>query len=393
MSKLTLLFLVLMTSLYCQSQIKFENGYFIDSKGNRNNCLIKNEDWNNNPKEFTYKQDNNSTPQKAKITEIAEFSITNSIKYVRFTVDIDRSSDNINELSTNPAPEFKNEQLFLKVLLEGKATLFSYEGGNLQRYFYRVDSSNVEQLIHKSYADKSTILKNNEFRNQLLNNLPCPTIFFADIQKIEYKEKDLISFFTQYNQCHSSKWLLYNRQDKKGDQFNLSFRPGVSISGLSINNSSSTVDLENKATIRFGIESEFVLPFNKNKWTIIIEPAFQYYKSQIVSGNNKTIEADYKSIELLAGIRYYFFINDQSKIFMNGQALYDVPLNSEVNYESREALKINSHFNAAFGFGYKYKNKFSVEARYKLSADLLGEYIFWAADYKTFSVIFGYTIF
>lgn len=393
MNKLTLLALVLMTSSCCYSQIKYENGYFIDNKGNKITCLIKNEDWNNNPREFNYKLDINSKPESGKISDVAEFSITNSVKYIRFTVDIDRSSDNINELSTNPRPEFKEEQLFLKPLLEGKATLYSYEGGNLLRFFYRLDSSTAEQLIHKSYVDNSSILKNDEFRNQLLTKLSCPTIFYADIQKVEYEAKDMIKFFTQYNQCHNSESLVYKRQTKKGDQFNLSLRPGVSVSGLSISNSSSTVDLENKTTIRFGIESEIVLPFNKNKWAIIIEPAFQYYKSQITSGSNKTIEADYKSIEFLAGIRYYFFINDQSKIFINGQVLYDVPFSSAINYESREALKISSHFNAAFGFGYKYKNKFSLEARYKLSPDLLGEYTFWGADYKTFSVILGYTIF
>ena len=121
MKKQLLLFLITILSINCYSQIKFEKGYFIDNTNQRTNCLIKNIDWENNPTEFEYKLSKESKINKSTINLIQEFGIDNISKYVRSTVNIDRSSERINKLSNNKNPIFKEEQLFLKVLIEGEA--------------------------------------------------------------------------------------------------------------------------------------------------------------------------------------------------------------------------------------------------------------------------------
>ena len=73
-------------------------------------------------------------------------------------------------------PTFQEEQLFLKVLIEGKASLYEYVEVGLQRYFYTVDSSNIEQLVFKSYkVDRDLVAKNNMYKQQLYNDLKCST--------------------------------------------------------------------------------------------------------------------------------------------------------------------------------------------------------------------------
>jgi hypothetical protein len=193
--------IMLFCSVVC-AQIKFQSGYFITTEGKKTLCLVRNNDWLNNPKEFSYKESENSDIKKATISEIVEFGILNSSKFRRYTLDIDTSAELIETLGKNKFPEFKKEQLFLKIIVEGKASLFVYRNKNLTRFFFSTDSLKIEQLIHKTYfASESSIEENNSFRIQLWNNLSCSTISERDIDEIKYDEKDLSRLFSAYNIC------------------------------------------------------------------------------------------------------------------------------------------------------------------------------------------------
>jgi len=288
MKKRILFLLITILSLNCYSQISFQKGYYIDNTNQKINCLIKNIDWKNNPTEFEYKLSENSESKKTTIKTIKEFGIDNISKYVRSSVNIDRSSENIKNLSNDKNPIFKKEDLFLKVLVEGKATLYQYIDRNLRRYFYNNENSNIEQLIFKSYITENNIGTNNRFRQQLFVDLKCPNFKTSKIENIEYKKNSLVRFFTEYNKCHNSE-LINFESEQKGDFFNLTIRPRLNSSSLTIQNSVSNsrdTDFENKIEFGFGLEAEFILPFNKNKWAIAIEPTYQSFKSQKTTNVN-----------------------------------------------------------------------------------------------------------
>tara|TARA_B110000093_G_scaffold178365_1_gene216801 strand:+ start:96 stop:1283 length:1188 start_codon:yes stop_codon:yes gene_type:complete len=395
MKKQLLFLLTIILSFNCYSQISFEKGYYIDNTNQKTNCLIKNIDWQNNPTEFEYKLSENSESKKATIKSIKEFGIDNISKYVRSIVNIDRSSENINKLSYDRNPIFKEEELFLKLLIEGKANLYLFKDGNLNRYFFNRENSAIEQLVFKSYnASNNKIDKNNRFKNQLWNNLKCPNFKITKVENLNYKKNDLIDFFVKYNECNGEKSINYEEKQKK-DLFNLSIRPGFNSSSLSIQNSVSSsrdTDFDNELGFRFGIEAEFILPYNKNKWSLIIEPTYQYFKSE-KEITNQSVKADYKSIEIPVGIRHYFFLNENSKIFINGSFIFDLSNDSVIDFESGTDLEIKTRNNLAFGIGYKHNNKYSLELRYQTSREILSDFISWSSDFKTLSVIFGYSFF
>ena len=396
MRKIFLCSLIIILSFKSNSQIKYEAGYYIDNSGNVVNCLIKNTDWKDNPKEFTYKLSTESTPQKGKIEDVSEFSVVDKFKFKRYSVEIDRSSDNLNDMGTNRAPEFKSEQLFLKTLFEGKANLYFYEGQNLFRFFYSVDNSNAKQLIYKRYLDADNrVTKNNEFKKQLLDSLQCQSLSLADVEDIEYDEHDLVDLFTKYNLCQNSKTVIYHIREKNKKPLSLALRPGVNVSNLSIENIATYTGIINfgtKASLRVGVLSEYILPFNKGKWAITLEPTFQYYKGETMSNDNP-IKAEYKSIQFPIGVTYFFFLNDNSKLFLNTSLLYDIPFDSKIDFESsRNPLKISSTFTPTLSLGYKYSKKYSLEARYEFGRRPLN-YSFWGSEYKTFALIFGYKLF
>jgi len=49
------------------AQMEYEKGYLITNDLQRKNCLIKNEEWKDNPVEFSYKLTDNSAPETGTI--------------------------------------------------------------------------------------------------------------------------------------------------------------------------------------------------------------------------------------------------------------------------------------------------------------------------------------
>tara|TARA_R110002049_G_scaffold248552_1_gene423036 strand:+ start:964 stop:1344 length:381 start_codon:yes stop_codon:yes gene_type:complete len=126
------------------------------------------------------------------------------------------------------------------------------------------------------------------------------------------------------------------------------------------------------------------MPFNRSKWAIIVEPTYQSYK---VKGDVSRRSIDYSSIELPIGIRHYMFINEKSKIFLNGSYIVDFSNGKALN------LEIKSSGNLGFGVGYKRNDKLSLEFRYHTSRDLFYNFRTTFSNYNTMSLIFGYTLF
>ena len=48
MKKSLIILSIIITSINCYSQIKFEKGFYIDNDGQKTECLIKNIDWSVN---------------------------------------------------------------------------------------------------------------------------------------------------------------------------------------------------------------------------------------------------------------------------------------------------------------------------------------------------------
>ncbi|MEQ8364285.1 MAG: outer membrane beta-barrel protein [Cyclobacteriaceae bacterium] len=387
------------------SQIDFEPGYYIDNNDQRVECLIKNIDWKSNPSEFEYRMEGIGEPRTMGIATIKEFGVTNTIhKYYRFTVGIDRSTEVTSGLSIDRTITVTEEQLFLRPLIEGKASLYVYEDKGIIKYFYKVDDEAIEQLLYKKYkTDGNKIGEVNKFREQIWNNLKCESISMAAVENIVYKKQSLVKLFSRYNECQNSEFVT---NEVKGDRnfFNLMIRPGLDKSSLSMANSASNTrdtDFESKSALRFGLEFEFLLPFNKNKWAILVEPTYHSFKNeQKVPGidNNFTydVTVDYTSIEIPIGIRHYFYIDKRSKVFLNLSYMVDLSMGSNIDFKVGDNLansyEIKSSGSSVFGGGYNYNNKFNIELRYS-SRDILNSYGFWSSEYSTLSLILGVAIF
>ena len=92
----------------------YEKGYFIDNNNKKVECFIKNPEWGYNPREFDYKIDENSETKTMSFNDFQEFGVGEEYKFIKATVKIDKSSDNIVNMSTTKALKFVDETLLLR---------------------------------------------------------------------------------------------------------------------------------------------------------------------------------------------------------------------------------------------------------------------------------------
>jgi len=388
------------------AQINFEPAYFINNADIKTNCFIRNVDWKNNPSSFEYKLGEDDDSRIASISDIKEFQVDNESRYVRAKVRMNRATDNNNALDTHKDIVFKEEEVFLKTLSEGDALLYYFEDNNLRRFFYQVDGSLIDPLIYKRYRKSITeIASINTFKQQLWNDLKCDGISRNFVNSVNYKIDDLVDLFDKYNACKDPTYAN-NKESKTKLGFNLSIRPGIDYTSLSITNTTSrtrNVDFDSEINFRLGVELEGILPFNKNKWGMFIEPTFHSFSSEkqteptAFNSNTSLATVNYKSIEIPMGLRHYMFLNDNAKLFANVGYVVDIPLNASVAYEGTfgtTAIEFGSNGSFIFGLGFKY-NKIGVEARYIGKREVFGNgaFVSYFSDYQGYSLIFGYTLF
>ncbi len=389
-----LLFTLLTFSSF--GQVTFEKGYFINNENQRIECLIKNYDSYLNPKEFEYKLNEIALPEKGNLMNVKEFGIIGSSRFVRADVKIDVSSWEMDKLSKVRDPEWSERRLFLKVLVEGKATLYLYNGDELYRFFYSVGDTTIRQLIYKEYStDNTRIAVNRKFREQLWINMRCENAKMSSVENLDFKKAVLEKYFKNYNDCNSGSSNVYVPRDKK-KSVHLRLTPGISFFSVLVSDSFYEIynaEFKNKLNFRIGMETEYILPFNKNKWGIIFEPTYQHIASEQQAGT-ATATINYNSLEFTLGLRYHFFLKNELKLFANAFYTpgYSIDFNSTITYDYPFAtpLEIKTKYAFAFGSGIGYK-KLSAEIRYYSQREMLNNF-YWNSKYSNLSVIFGFKI-
>ncbi|KRD59676.1 hypothetical protein ASE40_11255 [Flavobacterium sp. Root935] len=408
--------LTLLLTLKGFSQIAFEKGYVITENNQKTECLVENLDWKNNPTSFRYRLSEDSPIINADLKTVKEFSVTGQKKFIRSSVNIDRSTKDLQTMTTEKNPVFHLETLFLQVLMEGNASLYLYDDSTVRRFFYKVNNAEIKQLVYKTYLASGDnenakyytdqIAKNNYFREQLYLDLKCDNIQQNEYETLTYAKNALMRIFAKYNKCTNSEFVDLEVKEKK-DLFNLTVRPRYNNSSLTMESSNfedMNFDFGGKSSFSLGIEAEFILPFNKDRWSIIVEPTYQYYKSEQTIQSSQVVggtldgKVDYKSIELPIGIRRYFFINKNVKIFANGSVIVDFSNNSTATVTRADGSELNkldikSGINLGFGLGAKFMDKFSAEIRFQTPRGIVSDNSSWNSSYQTTSLIVGYSFF
>ena len=413
MKKIILSFVVLFnTNFY--AQVNFEKGYIIDNNNIKTECLIKNLDWLDNPTEIEIKMSDSGVIRVESVKTIKEFKVDNSVKYVSVNAMMDLFYEDIRGYTTSSQPVLKKKNIFLRLIIEGEASLYEYQEKSTSNFFYSLKDSNIEQLTYKKYLfdENSSIATNNDFRIQLSSYVKCETTPFEVIENLNFNIRDLSNYFASYNSCNKNTFIDYRPKKNKGS-FNFKLKAGFYSNSFSYSKSIPSTkiqkfDFENKSGYNAGLEAEYVLPFNKNKWSVYLEQSFHEYNSKVefdlepFFGVKKStnIEVNYKHINLDLGARHYMYLNTKSKLFLNIGLRFVFIQNGSIKefndgtFENATGgeLVVVQRSSFTFGVGYSFNNKFTLEIK-QSNYNILKDYLFYTSSYNTTSLIFGYTIF
>jgi len=396
-----LILLLLTFPLSAFAQIAFEPGYVIMNDGEKVNCLIKNRGWQYNPANFEFKYNSHSKILKGDVSSVLEFGIGESIKYRNTLVTTDTTSTKIEDFDQDRLPKNKVAKLFLKVLLEGEINIFSYHTTKFKRYYYQSGGGETKQLIYKKFLNQNNDVQENNFYLEQLEKLTNCAGSKKGVAKRRYTKQSILKEISRFHDCTGKPYVILKPKVKK-DLFNLTIRPQIRRSTLDV---SSPLHVRFKNTMlprsmpTVGIEAEFILPFNKNKWALFIEPTYNTYVSSTdPSVKEYFTSIRYRSIEFPVGLRYYMFLNRKSALFINPIFSFDYAFNSDADYRYKDfssprSIGVHTVHGAGLGIGFKYGKRLSVEGRFQTGRELFGDLIYWVSSYETMSFHFGYTLF
>ena len=362
------------------AQTNFKEGYIVNNRNERINCLIRNVSSDESMINYEYKLKEDAKIEKIELSKIEEFGIENELKCIRALIAIDLSRTHILD-KRDAVMKWEEGHAFLKVLFEGElATLYSYfhEGESL--FFFSREDGVIEPLVHKNYNIGSTtplnqqILSNNTYREQLKQTLSCDNS--KEVEKVSYTEKDLIKFFTNYHNCKKTDYQQFKITPVKNGK--LLIKPGININRnqftiKNLNSASLKAAFVKENSVGFGLEVEYIIPFNNYAWGFFTEANYLSYETdqKVVADLYEEYKIDYKSIEIPVGINYNININKNQKIYIKAAIVPHFIFGSSyiLFNEGGTKNKFAPSSKFLFGLGYSFHNV-GLELRYYTSENI-----------------------
>jgi hypothetical protein len=374
---------------------EFEKGYYIDNNNNKVDCLINNLDWNYNPNQFEYKTEENAIPKTMLFSEFKEFSVGTEYKFVKATVKIDKTSDKIDSRSSLKTMNFVEDELVLRVRVEGKASLYSYNNGEYLRFFYSTATAKFVPLSYKVYFNlqESEYAKNETYKQELLNTLKCDNISQTDINHLQYSSSSLTDFFIKYNTCSGELTDKFVAK-KVFDTFDLFVKAGVGISSFSLDFAGYNADFDKKAFVRASVEAEINFSNSFKKWSVVFEPSYLRYNNTYTfnTTTNYKSKLDYTLIDLSFGFKRYVMLNKNTFLFIRGNISYGMPIHqSELTFSGTvNGQRVITSMYPSLGIGALYDKKYLVDIRYEYNKELFS---IAQSKMSTIAVMMGYKFF
>ena len=383
----TFLTLVLVSlSIYGQDQ---QQGYYITNNGQRIDGYFKTTNFYNTESLQFKQQSSEESFSNLDANTISEYGIGTEFKFIKKTFKTDDSETNLKRLSTSPEPKWITVTGFLNVIIEGKASLYSYHNDKGEKFFYSISGKEVEQLVYKRYRiSESNITSNNLYLQQLLNNVRCESMERSMFATITYDKKSLIRIIKKYNECNNDSYIAYDDRIDKRTTLNFTVFAGANSSRFGIKGSGADSEVENFISPGIGFEAAVIMP--SEEWELFGKVEFEnlsaktkaVYDQGFGSFTVENYDLDAQAINLQFGLRYNFIHTSNNKLFIDvafgitkpfGDIKREIITSTTSGSASTtqfQTRKLKASLCGNFGIGYMYKNKFGAAIRYETSRNM-----------------------
>jgi hypothetical protein len=369
-------------TLFAQKNIV--KGYIVTNTGDTLKGTINNKDWLKNPAYILFKSDLNSKIEKRTPLQIKSFSVSDKGDiYESHKVSIDLSPHiEMNIFSLDNTADMKvvvpDTTLFLSVLVRGNATLYHFFDANAKPHYYY--SKKGENDINELILQKATYYKNNvqfigedkKYLTQLTVLSDCKEL--QDFSNVSFSSNSLSTVFSKYNQCVGNKSSNIIRSDKSSNFFFV--MAGGSFTNIKFR---GIPEIEKNVFPILGIGMDFVLPRNRNKWSLGIETWLQS------AGRVNYSYANFIKINGL--IKYKILVNQSLNPYLTTGYGINIILKDNV-YSPSPGILNTSGFLGGLGI---IKNRWSAEIRAESVASV-SNWVFGAINGYNYNVFLRYQI-
>ncbi len=410
--------LIGLNSSITSAQIKFIKGHILTNEGKEISCFIKDKEWVNSPDVYAYKLTKEGKVLSINAEDITELKISNRV-YVRKFVNIDVPENDSYHIKSSRVTKNISKSLLLKQVITGDIELFEYNKSGYIKFFYRKKNGPIIQLKHSKYIDIDQKIKEEKpYQKQLWDAFKCSGDKVSSFVKIEYTKKDLKTLFVKYANCKKLDIKVHKQQKINFKELiHVSPKIGFSYSSAEAYPQILSSEFKTKSDIlslSYGGEIELFFPL-LNKKLSFVGSFSNYNASKTIDYTNTggrpylngDVNIDYQITNSSLGLRYYFYIDEDSQFFssvffaqdaIDGSFDYN---SSEYNVQYANTTIDGNDVYTTFGVGYKYKRAF-VELLYsnisksnlKNTAPVVAiDLPLWNLNRNVISINIGYNIF
>jgi hypothetical protein len=364
---------VMIQNLWGQTTLR--SGYIVKTEGDTLKGFIRDLEWTVNPSQVEYQTSKEGTPQVFTANEIRAFYTSRPILFESHNFRYDAGEQKTNALTYSREPEeWKEEKLFLQVLVKGGISLYRLDDVNGRiHYFIQENTGDVVELLNRKYlVNTNSINQVREFegwKQQLLNLSASCESASKSIQAARYMDSSLKKIIENLNACRgeSVKNIVSVQSERKPSRFGIMVQPFFDYTEIS--NARTTFE---EINFGFGISYEIFSRKKPERISYYNELKYKMIAQTGVATNNNPVNFDFQTINLINMIRFNtpgkaaFFWNLGTNISyrMNMTVQYENGSDLPGNYESDLQLGI------AGGIGSRFLNKEklkgTIELRYEL---------------------------
>ncbi len=367
-------------------------GYYVTANGIRTEGYYKPANFFNENNLYFSTSDSGTEYKKIDPALITEYGAGNDGVFKKYTVNLDDSKLMGTDVGNKKMPVWVSRTVFLNVVVSGEASLYSYLSDKGTKFFYEVADKNtgVNQLVYKQYmVNQSNIGENNQFRQQLFNDVNCDGNGVSKFANLKYNQSDLEKIFTRYNTCKGGKEGTTELKVSASQRAKFVFTvlAGVVNENITTTNPRYPGAKDNKVVFTGGLESSFTLP--SEKLSFFFKLLYQDMSSTSTVNYASTSRASTEIYAINAslvnaylGPRYNFHIGKQHTVYANAAFRLFLPFGTSshkhittndlgtVSYSDKVSLK--EQYLYSLGVGYMFGGKYGIEVNYDAPTKLKG---------------------
>ncbi len=399
---LVFFFCFLMTP-FLMAQVKFEEGYLVDLDGDTLRVFVEVQSWTKNPDEVIYRQNAEATTERAGPATVQAFCVE-GLKFASKVIEVDITPEDVREVGNSLDAKIVRRNVFLKVLVEGEATLYLYDDNRRRKFYYSVGEGEVTPLVYRRLAySGETVRENNSYQTQLNHVVNCNKTQ-KEVENVDYNLNSLVRYFQEYNECKGTAQMSYLRNNRF-KQFHVYLKGAVGMMSadlliLSRRSNSFETEISGEPLYSFGLESEYSWSSKKKRFSVILSAGYQQFTFEDLRATD-SLSMEGKFIQIGVGTRYSIHFNESARWFASAGYAHYLSAGAGYTYRDDEFLRnpsdvefdLNSGPGYFLGTGVELRNRFLVQVRYDARIEKENDYVLRNPTFSTFSIDLGYRLF